>query len=633
MARRINLADMDFDGIKSSLIEFMQAQDSAVSDYNYKGSAVNTIMDMMAYITHANAVNANLALNEAFLDTAQLRESVVSHAKLLGYTPRSTSAATANINIIINGSIDSTGQPSWNVVPGPVVDTITTMIPQPITIKKGTIITTEFNGSSHNLTIVEDIEANPVANNWYFNDVTIVQGTWESRQYIYDSSNRERYFCYDTFVDTDYIDVSVNTSQQSTQAAAYTKSTNIVNIGPTSKIFYLEESREGFYEIIFGDGIIGEQLTLGNIINLNYVVVGPNNINGARTFSMSSILGNNDIIITTNSPCDGGVSRESSASIKYNAPRAYIAQNRAVTPDDYRAILQNEYPNIQTMSVWGGEDHQPPEYGKVYISVKPYNDDNLTEAQKYDIIEHYLKPKNVISIQPVLIDPNYIDIHLSIAFKFDPNVTNRSGSALADLVRASLANYNTNILQLFGGIFRHSNVTRLVDESEVSIVSSVVDVKMSKETSLTFAVPLDYKIEFNQELSDVLPGSKITSNLFQYKGNVCTLRDYYNVSESRTIVQVVNQNGSVVNPNVGYIDLALGCIYLDNFYVDSFVADTDNILKIHTKAASPDIKPLRNDLLRININSSIIAPDIDTVVTGGAAGAVNYTTVQTTGGY
>ena len=630
MARRINLADMDFDGIKANLIEFMQAQDSAVADYNYKGSAVNTIMDIMAYITHANAVNANLALNEAFLDTAQLRESVVSHAKLLGYTPRSTSAATATVNITIHGQLDQTGQPSWNAVPDGNGD----MIPQIYILRKGTIVTTEFNNKSHKLSVAEDMEATPVANTWYFNDVKIIQGTWEQRQYIYDESNREKYYCYDATVDTDYIDVSVATSYQSTESVTYTKSTNIVNIGPTSNIFYLEESRQGFYEIIFGDGIIGRSLNLGNIINLGYIVVGQDNINGARTFSLNSISGNTDIIVTTVSACDGGVGRESQSSIKYNAPRAYIAQNRAVTPDDYRAILQNEYPNIQTMAVWGGEDHRPPEYGKVYITIKPYNNENLSEDQKADILENYLKPKNVISIEPVLLDPNYIDIQLSVAFKFDPNVTNRSGSALSSLIRSALLNYDINTLQLFGGIFRHSNITKLIDDSEVSIISSVVDVRMSKDTEVAFSVPLDYKIEFNQELTTISAlNNLITSNRFTYKGNICTLKDYFNTDESKTIIQIVNHNNLVINPNVGYIDVALGCIYLDNFYVEAFVEDFKSTLTILTKAASQDIKPLRNDLLRINLDSSIITSDVDTVVTGGAAGAVNYQTTQTTGGY
>ncbi len=633
--RRINLAEMDFEGIKGNLIAFMKAQDSAVSDYNYKGSAVNTIMDMLAYITHANAVNANMALNEAFLDTAQLRASVVSHAKLLGYTPRSTRSAVAIVDIQVTGIVEA-GEPQWNIINNGTIN-----IAQDLTLKFGTNVTTQFNGITHNLIVGETVTAAPVGDSWFFYNVPLVQGNIENKSYIYDETNKERYFCYDSNIDTNYLTVDVRTSNTSNEKITFTKSTNIVNVLADSKVFFLEESREGFYEILFGDDIIGEKLSLGNIIEVSYIVTGTENINGAKTFLLNSIkdgAGNSNtaVSIRTVEAAQGGITREGLNSIKYNAPRAYIAQNRAVTPDDYKAIIQNEYGNIHTMAVWGGEDNNPPDFGKVYISIKPTgNAANLTLEQKAEVIK-LIKPKNVVSIQPKLIDPNYIDINITVSFKYDPNVTNLSGIAIAEKIRSVIDAYDANSLQLFGGIFRHSNVLRAIDDSDVSIMSSVANVSISKDFSASFNEALNYKIDFNQRIIDIDPGSRITSTKFLYNGVVCKLKDYLNTAEGKCIIQIVNTGNQVVNPNVGYIDLGIGCVYLDQFAPTGLLANMQgNTITIYTKTESPDIKPLRNDLLRINVSGSSITPYIDNIVTGGAAAGVNYTTIpsaSTTGG-
>ncbi len=632
MARRINLSEMDFDGIKGNLIEYMQAQeDSAVSDYNFKGSAVNTVMDMLAYITHVNAVNANMALNETFLDTAQLRESVVSHAKLLGYTPRSTKSAIATVNIMVN-SEKVNGAYEWNTE----LNEALVATPQQYVLDYGTPVTTQFNGKSHNLIIGETVVATPdETGTWFFYNVPLIQGTVESRTYKYDDTNSEKYLCYDAYVDTQHLKVNIQTSASSSESTPFTRSSNITNIISNSNVFFLEETREGFFEILFGDGKIGKKLSLGNLIHISYVVTGPENINGAKTFTLSSLKdgvgnSNSDIVITTIEGALGGIGKEAINSIKYNAPRAYTAQNRAVTPEDYKAILQNEFADIHTIAVWGGEDNIPPEYGKVFISIKPTGNSALTIDQKTEVVS-IITPKNVVSIKPVIVDPAYIDIGLNIAFKFDSNITNISGVAIAEVIRSNLAEFNLTELNLFGGIFRHSNITKLIDNSDPSIISSIATVTMSKSFTANLDYVTSHKIEFNQPIGEITPGSNIISTLFTYSGKICKLQDYYNADEGKTIIRILNSTGQVINPNIGWIDLNLGCVYLDNFKPTSIYNTDNNDIVITTKPASPDIKPLRNDLLRLNVSGAVINPDVDSVVTGGTSAAITYNTAP--GGY
>lgn len=628
MAKKLNLSNMDFVHIKSNLKEYMLAQDSAVADYNFEGSAINTIIDILTYITHINAVNANMALNETFLDTAQLRESVVSHAKLLGYTPRSAVGARAVVDIVIDGKYED-DLPSWNVN--------SFNGPQDLLLKAGTILTTKFNGKTHNFIIEEDQLQAAIGNQWYFENVKIVSGTLVNKTYVYDETTKERYFLYDQHVDTSILDVHVKDSPTSSASETFYRATNIVNIDQSDaekwNVYFIEESREGFYELKFGDGKIGKRLSIGNIIDISYCVVGPENVNGAKTFNLDSVTdsngaGNNSITVNVVTIAAGGIDREHAGSIKHNAPKAYVAQNRCVTPDDYQAILRNELPfNIQTMSIWGGESNDPPIYGKVFISIKPSTGDSLTtdqEAQVLSVLNH----KNIIAIEPVLTSPNYIRIRINVNFKFDPNLTTVSVVSLINKIKADLINYNEEELQLFGGIFRHSNVLRAIDDADVAVVSNVMSVELEKDALIDALGDYNYKIEFNQLLKQFANDSYIKSNFFYYNGVVCHLESYLNVDEGKNIIQIKGDDVTV-NANVGYVDFTLGCIYLENFHTDSVVNVGGNTLTIGVLPASPDIKPLRNDLLILDAENSTFTADVDTAVAGNAAGNINYTTTPT----
>ena len=468
----------------------------------------------------------------------------------------------------------------------------------------------------------------PIGTSWTFDSIKISQGKLITRSYVYNEYGSERYFLYDSNVDTASLKVNINVQGSST-SSAYTQSSNIVNIDNTSQVYFLEESREGFYEIKFGDGVIGKKPTVGDIITLTYLIVGPKDVNGAKSFSLAtSINGNTDVSITTLTAAAGGTNRENNDSIKYNAPRLYTAQNRAVTPEDYKAILQNEFPNIQTVTVWGGEDHVPPEYGKVYVSIKPEDADALTDLEKEDVIENYLKPRNVVSITPILVDPNNVNIVLDISFKYNPNITNLGAPGLVQKIKDSITEYSNKNLQLFGGVFRASNVSSVIDASDVSIISNVMKVTMAKNITPVTGVLSEYLIDFNQKLAEVSTGSKLTSSTFTYNNHTCKLKDYYNTGRAECIIQIVNLEGLIINPNIGIVDPALGTVSLVQFS-PSAVANS-GILAITVRASSPDIKPTRNDILKIDVTNSPVTADIDTMATGGSTTGVNY---QTSSGY
>ena len=626
MAGRINKSEMDFDQIKTNLIRYMKEQEGPIADYDYEGSAVNTIIDVLSYMTHVNAVNANLALNETFLDTAQLRESVVSHAKLLGYTPRSRRSAKAHVTLTINGKVDGAGTPSWNITS----DGNNT--PMDYTIPYGTQFQVVREGFTETFTVVTPMKVSPINNVWTFTDLELIQGSSAVREYRYSPNTSERYLLYDTNVDTTTLKVDT-TNTSSSAYSDYVLSSNLVEIKNTSRVYFLEESREGFFEVKFGDGIIGERPLAGDTIRLRYIVTGPKNVNGASRFTLASSLtdntgaGNSSTALSNVKAATGGSARENNESIKYNAPRMYTAQNRAVTPEDYRAIVIGQYADARTVAVWGGEDQPVPEYGTVYISVKPNGADTLTALEKTELILA-LNKFNVISITPKILDPNIIKVRLATTFRYNPNITNLNVNDLGDKIKANIENYNDKNLDLFGGVFRSSNVTSVVDNADVSIISNVTLVTMSKAITPTIGTNEDHVIDFNQPLAEISTGSKISSSIFTYGSHTgCRLKDYYNTGSGKCIIQVVNSDDSVVGVNVGELVPGTGEISLVDFNVAGIVGST--VIDVFVRPDSPDIKPTRNDILSIDLANLSPIGVIDTMATGGSPAGASY---QTTSG-
>ena len=622
--RRINSSELDFDQIKTNLVAHMKATDSTFNDYNYEGSAMSTIIDVLAYITHINSMNANFALNETFLDTSQLRASVVSHAKLLGYTPRSIAPSVAYINMTM---AKGTATPLFNH------DGSNT--PLPLTLARGKKFATTIDGVTYPMFASDTTTINyNDTDGWLFSNIKIEQGTLASINYTYQNNNFESYIIPATNVNTAAIKVTVTDSTSTDAAKVYSKNTNMVTLDGTSEAYFLEEGRDGYYEIKFGDNIIGKRPGNGNTITIEYSTIAlGTDVNGATVFTLTdSLNGNTDETITLVTKATGGAPRETSQSIKFNAPLAHISQNRAVTPDDYKTIIKNEFADVEAVSVWGGEDNDVPDYGKVYISIKPLSAEVLTEAQKITIKTNILKPKNVVSITPVLVDPDYTYIDLEVFFKFNPNKATVTASGLATSIRNTLVSYNNDTLKDFNGVYRDSNVGKLIDDTNVAIISNITRVTMQKKIVPVLGEATKYELKFNQALTDLdattgTTGSYVTSNTFTFNSVDCKLKDFYDSSSDTRIIQIVNTSGIVQLANVGDVNEEAGIVTLNSF-APTALPTGQTTIDVTVKPASSDVSPTRNELLTINTSTAKITGEVDTMATGGTTAGIDYNTVS-----
>ena len=621
--RRISASELDFDNIKANLVAYMKATDTTFNDYNYEGSAMSTIIDVLAYVTHVNSMNANFALNETFLDTSQLRTSVVSHAKLLGYTPRSIAPSVAYIDMTM---AKGTATPLWNHDG--------TNTPLPLSMVRGTKFSTTIDGVTYPMFASDTTTINyNETDGWKFSNIKIEQGTLASINYTYQNNTFESYIIPANNVNTASIKVTVTDSSATDASKVYALNTNMVTLDGTSEVYFLEEGRDGYYEVKFGDNIIGKRPGNGNTITIEYATIpSGTDVNGATVFTMTdSLNGNTDETVTLVTKATGGAARESKEAIKFNAPLAHISQNRAVTPDDYKSIIKNEFADLEAVAVWGGEDNDVPDYGKVYVSIKPLSGEVLTEAQKTTIKTNILKPKNVVSITPVLVDPDYTYIDLEVYFKYNPNKATVTASGLATSIRNTLVSYNNDTLKSFNGVYRDSNVGKLIDDTNVAIISNITRVKMTKKITPTLGTATKYTLKFNQALTDLdgstsSLGSFITSTVFTFNGEDCKLKDFYDSSSDTRIVQIVNTGGIVQLASVGDVNEEEGTVTLNSFNPTALPTGSTTI-DVTVKPASNDVSPTRNELLTINTSTAIISGEVDTMATGGTTAGIDYTTV------
>lgn len=613
MAKKLRTTELDFDTIKANLKTFLKNQEQ-FTDYDFEGSGLNVILDVLAYTTHYNAVNANLALNETFLDSSRLRASIVSHAKLLGYTPRSSFAPVAVVDVKIINPVNVTDN-AGNFLT--------------LTMPRGTEFTTTFENKSY--TFITESTVSTVVNadgDYIFEDVRLLQGKLVTTQYIYDTTTSEKFILpYDKAV-TSTLAVSIRENRTSTEITPFTLAANIATINEESEVYFLQEGREGYYEVYFGDGVLGKALQDGNIISLEYVITDGEEANGSNIFSLAdSINGNVNAEVTTVTKAAGGADPEDINSIKFNAPLGFVAQNRAVTPDDYKAIIQNSFSNIEAISVWGGEDSDPPDYGKVFISIKPKDGESLSVTDREFIKAQILKPKNVISITPEIVDPTFTYLSLEVFFKYNPNLTDLTLSALTEVVRTAIRDYNTNELKRFDGVFRYSNILNTIDQCEPSIVNSFVRVYMNKRFIPDLTKEVKYEIVFSSPIYITSSNEQIIdSSNFIYNGQTCRFEDQFDVNTGERRIQIVSGRGEnkfIVSANEGIVDGVNGKIILNGFKPDSIIGDYINL---QAQPNSNDIAPKRNELLEILVEGALIYGEVDTMITGGTSAGVNYTT-------
>lgn len=614
MATNLNVTELDFDQIKKNLKNFLKQQ-SEFNDYDFDGSGLSVLLDVLAYNTHYNAMNAHYSLNEAFLDSAQIRGNVVTRAKLLGYIPRSILCPRATVTITVD-----------------VSDVVGTK-PATINLKRGTKLKSNVDGEEYNYIVLNTQSAELSNNQYVFSNVTLVEGELRELKFRVDNDIENQKFQLSDFnADTSTLRVRVQENEESTSFDIYTQFESLKDVTSTTKVFYLQENSSEYYEVYFGDGITGLKPSNNNIVTLDYIITEGAESNGASVFTMNdTINGYSNIVVSTNTNSQGGDDRETTESIRFNAPLSFASQNRAVTSDDYATIIKNSFSNIDSISTWGGEDNDPPDYGKAYISVKPITADKLTEAEKNTIKASILRGKNVVSITPEIVDPSFTNLELDVFVKYNPNLTDRGPAEITSVIRDTISDYNFNNLNKFDGVFRHSQLTRKVDSADPSIQNSTVRPRMFQTINAKTDVnqnnfTLNYVEPFYQ--SGQSTAFILTSTAFKLNTNAT--EDHYigdipitGESEKRRLIVykiVAGSNITVLN-DVGEMDVSNGKLTLH-----SFAVNTDTDIRLTVVPNSLDLAPSRNQLLSIDSQRVNITPEIDTISVAGSAGAINYNT-------
>jgi len=612
---RLDISELDFENIKGSLKRFLSNQNE-FKDYDFEGSSLAILLDLLAYNTHYLAYNANFVANEMFLDTAQLRSSVASLAKLVGYTPNSARAPIADLRLVINDGSGST-----------------------ITVPAGTKFTTAVDGVTYNFVTTSSSVITPVDGVYTAQSLNVYEGTYVSYQYTYDSADvDQRFLIPSENADTSTMRVVVQNSASDTTSNTYTKATSITELDSTSKVYFLQEAEDGQFEIYFGDGIIGKALEDGNIITINYVVTNKTEANGASSFTLSgSISGFTDITLTVNSNAQGGAEPESIDSIKVNAPGFYAAQDRAVTVEDYKVKVKELYANTQAVSAWGGEDNETPFYGRVYISILPTSGSNLTDATKTSLVTQ-LKKYSVASVTPVIVDPETTTILLTTTVKYDEQATTKSSETLKSDVTNTITNYNSNTLQKFDSMFRHSKLIGLIDDTDESILSNVTTVKFRKSFLPTLGSSTKYTISFNNAFYNPHTGHRanvggiLQSSGFKIDGdatNIWFLDDDGSGNVRR--YRLVGSVRTYAAQNQGTINYSTGQIILNSLNIASIEnirGAASTVIELTVEPNSNDIVPVRNQVLEIDVANSTINVEADTLVGGSANAGIGYTTTS-----
>ncbi len=602
------VSDLDFATIKSNLITFLQSQET-FSDYDFAGSALNTIVDLLSYNTHYLSIQANLLANECFLDSAVARGSVVSHAKSLGYYPTSYKSSTAYVTITASSI---TGSPTSVILP------------------KGSQFTSVVDSVTYKFITLDSYEVAPVGTTVTFTNIPIYEGILKSYSYVVDTQNvLQKYIIPSQTVDLSTLVVRVQNSASDTTLTLFTESADITMVTSTTNCYYIQGTSDNKYEVYFGDGILGKSVIDGNIVILEYVIASGSVSNAAKVFrSVNTISGSSTIAISTIDVAVGGTEYESVNSIKRNAPRAFTAQNRMVTVEDVRTLLPMLYSNIKSVQVWGGEENIPPNYGMVFVSIEPLNYGLLTVTEKNDILTNVLNEKKIIGIQYAIVDPEYIYININSTVYYNKSISLYASDTMKILAKNAIMIYNNNELGKFKGVFRFSKLSTAIDNVDKSVISNITSFTLKKYLVPVYGISTTYTMNFHNPIyKNVLgnPESAVASSGFTILGDSTVY--YFDDDGSQYIRMFYYSNTTKVytNNNIGTIDYTNGrvSIYLTiSAFIPVNIADVG--ISIIVKTQSNDVIPVRNVILRILEDDVTTNAIVDSISDGNASGA-NYT--------
>tara|TARA_B100000427_G_scaffold316354_1_gene311339 strand:- start:3150 stop:4946 length:1797 start_codon:yes stop_codon:yes gene_type:complete len=590
------VANLDFEDIKVALKEYLRAQ-SDFTDYDFEGSALATLVDTLAYNTYYTAFNTNMVVNELFIDSATLRDNVVAIAKQLGYRPKSATSPTAYVSFTVNYT-------------NPTSDT-------ELLLKKGTGFITNYDNNIYNYVVLDDFKSQVANDTAIFTNVPVKEGTSLTNTFTIDGSQKSQRFVLDNQnIDTNTIRVKVFPGGGSF-SEPYLIADNILGVDGNSKVFFLDEIEDERYEILVGDGVLGKKLDDGTRFEVSYLTTSGSESNGVRTFIFSGVLENPDGVtpnaytttINSTVASSGGEEIESIDKIKYTAPKSYGTQERAVTAQDYEAIVRRVYPATSDIIIFGGEDQDPPEYGKVFISLKPKDATYLTSLTKQEIIKE-LKNYVVASVEPKLVDPSVLYVELTSKVYYDGSVTDQSTSQIRDKVIGSVQSYlETSGTEKFNGKFRHSKAVAVIDDADRSINSNISDVTMRKDFYPSLNSTFFYEVCFQNQFDKDCDEPTLSSTGFrvtEYPNFDVYLED----SDGKIILyrlDTATGEKVVLDKDIGDIDYVKGELKMYNLTIikGSFF---DNRISVRVKPKSNDIKAMREVYLDVDVaNSSFTA--------------------------
>jgi hypothetical protein len=619
----VNFTNLDFDQIKSSIREYLRAN-SNFTDYDFEGSNLSTLVDVLAYNTYISSYNANMISNEVFIDSATLRENVVSLARNIGYVPHSRSASKANISFFVDTTTFSTN-------------------PLTLTLKSGVVFTSNssFGDQSYSFIIPQDITVPVVNGIALFENISIYEGSFIVNNFTVDANNPNQKFILDNAnIDVDSISVFVRDTQGSTVKRVYKLSRNLFDVNSESRVFFIQEIEDQRYELIFGDGIFGKKLENSNYIEVSYNITNGENGNGVSSFNFNGrIVDNNNRVVTngislvtTNSPSQNGREIESVESIKKYAPRKYAAQNRAVTATDYETIIPTIYPEAESISVFGGEDLTPPQYGRVFISIKPINGPFVSNQVK-DNLERDLRRYAVAGIVPEIIDLKYLYLETDTTAYYNSNATN-DANFLKDTIFSNIRNYaNSKELNKYGARFKYSKYLKIIDDSDSAVTSNITKVVMRRDLRAELNKFADYEICYgNQFHIKSMSGYNIKSSGFKVAG----------ISDTVYMSDIPDTDGLtgnifffklqsatqpiVVRKNAGRIDYVKGEIRLFPVNITSTLKTSFSqpIIQISVVPKSNDVIGLQDLYLQLDINNITLNMLSDEISSGSDLSGSSY---------
>ena len=597
--------NLDFDQIKTSIKDYLRAN-STFTDFDFEGSNFSVLIDTLAYNTYITAFNSNMIVNESFLDSATLRENVVSLARNIGYVPRSRTAAKAQISF--DALIDN--------------DTPT------VTLQAGLVCVGAVDNSSYTFAIPDNISANVVNGTASFNEINVYQGTFLKKQFTVDGSLDQRFLLSNSYIDTSTISVYVKGVNDSGLGVKYSLVDNILNVNSTSQIYLIQEVQDEKYELLFGDGYIGKKLENNSIITVTYIVTNGKEGNGAAAFSFSGSIKNaNDVLtnlgnisIITNQSSQNGSDIESVDSIKYFAPRIYSSQYRAVTARDYEAIIKKIYPDTESVAIVGGEELDPPEFGTVSISIKPKNGTYVSDFNKQQI-KNKLKQYSISGINQKIIDLKmlYVEIDSSIYYNYSQVSAVES---LKAKITNSLTDYSNSLdINKFGGRFKYSKVQQIIDNTDTSITSNITKVRIRRDLKALTNQFAQYELCFGNKFHNNLSGYNIKSTGFKILNETDTvyLTDVPNSDEKTGIMSIVKPMNDgktkVIVKSIGTVDYSKGEIKLTTLNITS-TSLTNDIIEIQAYPESNDIVGLKDLYLNFSISKSTINMVRDVIASG-----------------